>query len=301
MKTSITSILTVGTILFLGLHAAPVRADILYVANRTTSTVERFTSGGVGSVYLGVGSGLNLPVGLAFDSAANLYVASGDNRVLKFTPAPAGSVFLAAGSNVNNPHGLAFDAAGNLYDANAGDNRILKFTPTPAGSVFANTGLSNPGGLAFDRSGNLFAANLDDNTIRKFSPAGTDLGVFASTGLNQPFGLAFDSAGNLYAANQGDGGPGSNTIEKFTPGGIGSVFASSGLSTPEFLAFTDEAGAPLPLANQVPEPSTWAMLAAGAGSLLAFRRGSRSRSSQMTAQLFHRSRFRLADKKNPIL
>jgi len=35
--------------------------------------------------------------------------------------------------------------------------------------------------------------------------------------------LAFDGVGNLYVANVGGG-----NIEKFTPGGVGSVFASSG-------------------------------------------------------------------------
>ena len=40
----------------------------------------------------------------------------------------------------------------------------------------------------------------------------------------------------LFVANNGD-----NTIGKFTPGGIGSVFASSGLSAPTGLAF-DSAG-----------------------------------------------------------
>ena len=82
MKTTMKTpklILTVGTTLFLDLHAAPVRADILYVANRANSTIERFTSDGVGSVYLGLGSNVNLPVGLAFDSAANLYVANAGN------------------------------------------------------------------------------------------------------------------------------------------------------------------------------------------------------------------------------
>jgi sugar lactone lactonase YvrE len=61
--------------------------------------------------------------------------------------------------------------------------------------------------------------------------------TFASTGLSQPQGLAFDSAGNLYVANAGN-----NTIEEFTPGGVGSVFASgAALSTPVGLAF-DSAG-----------------------------------------------------------
>ena len=73
--------------------------------------------------------------------------------------------------------------------------------------------------------------------------------------------------GNLFVANAGD-----NTIEKFTPDDIGSVFASTGVNGPRFLAFTDDAGVPLKLANQVPEPSTWALLALGLPALLGFRR-----------------------------
>ena len=79
----------------------------------------------------------------------------------------------------------------------------------------------------------------------------------------------------LYVANYSNA-----TIEKFTTSGSASLFASSGLSNPEFLAFTNDAGVPLPLANQaaVPEPSTWAMLAGGVAMLSGvqrFRRGRR--------------------------
>jgi DNA-binding beta-propeller fold protein YncE len=59
--------------------------------------------------------------------------------------------------------------------------------------------------------------------------------VFANgSGLSSPNGIAFDSAGNLFVANEG-----SNTIFRFTPGGLGSVFAdaSDGLSSPSGIAF----------------------------------------------------------------
>ena len=58
----------------------------------------------------------------------------------------------------------------------------------------------------------------------------------SSTGLKWPRDLAFDSAGNLYVSNGGN-----NTIKKFTPDGVGSVFASTGLYNPMGLAF-DNAG-----------------------------------------------------------
>jgi hypothetical protein len=80
-------------------------------------------------------------------------------------------------------------------------------------------------------------------------------------------GLAFDSAGDLYVGD-GDG------IKRFTPEGAGSVFVTGPFANgwPSFLAFTDDAGVPLPLANQVPEPSTWARLGFGLATLLRLRR-----------------------------
>src|SRR5207248_587153 len=100
-----------------------------------------------------------------------------------------------------------------------------------------------------------------------------------------------DSAGNLFVSNFGN-----NTIEKFTPGGIRSVFASSGLSQPEGLAFDSSGnlyaanwndntiekftsqGVPSLFASTspytpqfitvVPEPSTWALLSFGITTLL---------------------------------
>ena len=311
MKTSIASILTAGAALLVGLHPTPTRADILYVANGGNNTIEKFTSGGVGSLFAGVpfatDQGLNGPVGLAFDSAANLYaVNNGNNTIEKFTPGGVGSLF--ASSGLNNAAGLALDSAGNLYVANAGDSTIQKFTPGGVRSVFASSGLNIPIGLAFDSAGNLYAANQSNNTIEKFTPGGVG-SVFASTGLSGPSGLAFDSAGNLYVTNF----TGAGWIEKFTPGGVGSLFAStaspaiglafddagslyaayqnantierfsatgtdlgafasSGLNAPHFIAFTDNAGTPLKLANQAPEPSACALLALGLPALLAFRR-----------------------------
>ena len=68
------------------------------------------------------------------------------------------------------------------------------------------------------------------------------------------------------------------------PGGVASVFASTGLSAPQGLAFTDDAGVPLPLANQrvLPEPSTFALLALGLPALPGFRRRAARRQCVIT-------------------
>jgi len=206
-----------------------------------------------------------LLAGLAVStSRADILFAAyyGNGEIHKFTSGGADSVF----AHTYGPVGLAFDRAGNLYAANAGISTIVRFTPGGVGSLFANSGLNGPQGLAFDRAGNLYVANARDHTIAKFTPGGVG-SVFANSGGTTPVGLAFDSAGNLYAANEG------GSIAKFTPGGVGSVFAITGGSTnPEFLAFTDDAGMPLPLANQVPEPAGLSILALTVPVLLRRRK-----------------------------
>ena len=86
-------------------------------------------------------------------------------------------------------------------------------------------------------------------------PAGGGVTVFANSGLSDPRGLAFDSADNLYVANSG-----TDTIEEFTPGGGGSVFAP-GPDNPSLIA-----------TQTIPELSIWVMLSLGLASLLSFRR-----------------------------
>ena len=210
-------------------------AGNLYVANDDPNgyAIEKFTPTGAGSVF--ANSGLSSPLALAFDRAGNLYVANaGGSTIEEFTPSGVGTVFADAGDGVNNPLGLAFDSAGNLFVSNqfggtANTGTIEKFTPDGIGSIFAD-GLNNPYGLAFDSIGNLYVAIFLDDTIEKFTPDGGGT-VFANTGLFRPIGLLFDSAGNLYAANE------NNTIEKFSPTGTDlGIFASTGLSGPQFLA-----------------------------------------------------------------
>jgi DNA-binding beta-propeller fold protein YncE len=61
--------------LAVSLAAAPIHANPgdLFVANAIDNTIEKFTPGGVASVF--ASTGLHNPIGLAFDSAGNLYVA----------------------------------------------------------------------------------------------------------------------------------------------------------------------------------------------------------------------------------
>src|SRR5436189_46247 len=90
----------------------------LYVSNSGNTTIEKFTTGGIGAVFASNSGSLT---GIAFDNAGNLFVtATATNTILKYTPGGVGSVF--ANTGLSTPTGLAFDSAGNLYASNFGNN-----------------------------------------------------------------------------------------------------------------------------------------------------------------------------------
>jgi sugar lactone lactonase YvrE len=218
--------LTGPTFLAIAPQPRPVSAT-MYVANSGANAIEKY-SDGVGTVF--ANTGLSVPEGLAVDVSGNVYVANqGNSTIMKFTPVGVGSLF--ANSNLSSPRGLALDSVGNLFVANSGGGTIVKFTPGGVGSLFATVG--SPAGLAFDSAGNLFATTAG-NTITKFTTNGVAT-LFAQAG-RAPGALAFDIAGNLYVGNGDD-----NTVGKFTPAGVGSIFASNSLSGPLGLGF-DKAG-----------------------------------------------------------
>ena len=110
--------------------------------------------------------------------------------------------------------------------------------------------------MVSDNAGSLYVADYV-GLIEKWTP-GVGVSVFATSAYSiGSSGIAFDSTGNLYVANYNN-----NVIEKFTPDGIGSVFATTGLHGPQFIAI------------QAPEPSPWVLLCFGLATLRSFRRAS---------------------------
>ncbi len=164
------------------------------------STIYKITPGGVLSTF---GSVTGQGLGLAFDSAGNLFAANAgpDQTIYKFAPDGTRSVFVdsTAFDPDHGPIGLAFDRFGNLFvslEVAAGlpcsNDRILKFTPDGVGSDFT-TDVCFPWGLAFDRSGNLFVTERTSvsqaGDILKFTPDG-NFTVFDSP-VDDPTFLVF--------------------------------------------------------------------------------------------------------------
>ncbi len=162
---------------------------------------------------------LNMPEGVAVDSAGNVYIAdTGNARIRKVTPDgmiatiagggsnPLGDGGPATGTSLNYPGGVAVDVAANLYIADVYNNRVRKVTPDGTIATVAGNGIgaySGDGGpatmaslyapedVAVDKAGNLYIADAGNNRVRKVATDGTIVTV----------------AGNGDSGSSGDGGP----------------------------------------------------------------------------------------------
>jgi hypothetical protein len=189
------------------------------------SSCSRGTSGGLGGE-------MSLPMGLAIDSADNVYVVDDfNNRIQKFSSTGAwdrawgkdvigaghagdlGTVFevctVAAdcqagatgglGGELNGPMGVSTDSGDNVYVADAGNNRIQKFNSS--GAWDRAWGKDVNGGGAFGIC-----------TVASNCQTGTSGGLGGE--MRFPSGDAVDSADNVYVADQNN-----NRIQRFSSSG----------------------------------------------------------------------------------
>jgi uncharacterized protein (TIGR03437 family) len=199
------------------------------VANGTISTFAGNNSAGAGysgDSALATGAQLNNPVGVAVDSAGNVYIAdTGNNVIRKVT----GGNIATVAAGFQHPDGVAVDAAGNIYVADTVGRRIVEisngsYTTIAGNGSFGFSGddgpgtraaLNDPMGLALDSSGNVYIADTVNGRIRKLTSSGTittiagtgalyfsgDGGPATQAALYFPRGVAVDSAGNVYVAD----------------------------------------------------------------------------------------------------
>jgi sugar lactone lactonase YvrE len=224
------------------------------------------TPGFSGDNGLATSAQLNGPIGVAVDSAGNLYIGDGgNNRIRKVsngvittvagngTSGFSGDNGPATAAQLNGPGAVAVDAAGNLYISEQGDNRVRKVSGGVITSVAGNgtPGFSGDNGpatsaqlnlplqIAVDAAGNVYITDEDNQRIRKVANGvittvagnGTagfsgDSGPAISARLSFPQGVAVDSAGNLYVGDDGN-----SRIRKVSNGVIATV---AGNGTPGF-------------------------------------------------------------------
>jgi len=242
-------------------------AGNLYVADANMHTIRKVTAAGVVTTLAGMAGVLGrtdgtgaaarffTPIGVAIDSAGDLYVADQNNHAIRKVTA-AGVVTTFAGkldeqgstdgtgtaARFHGPSDVAVDSAGNFYVTDQFGDTIRKITA--AGVVTTLAGMAEvsgstdgtgaaarfnqPTGLAIDRADNIYVADLYTNVIRKVTTAGvvTTLagtagmsgntdGTGAAARFNHPRGVAVDGAGDIYITEATN-----DHLRKITAGGV---------------------------------------------------------------------------------
>jgi sugar lactone lactonase YvrE len=140
--------------------------------------------------------GLSSPVGMAYDTNGNLYIANWSaGTVLRFAPDGKRSVFA---EGLPGPSGLAISATGDIYVASYSEDLVWRFTSAGDQSVFVR-GLATPAGLSFDARGRLLIANRRTNQILAAHADGK-IDVVAE-GLQTPVGAVELPNGDLLVSN----------------------------------------------------------------------------------------------------
>jgi hypothetical protein len=156
---------------------------------------------------------LNLPSGVAFDHAGNMYLAVRNNdRIRKVSTSGiittvagvstgySGDGGQATAAELSTPYDVALDGAGNIYIADASNARIRKVTVST--------------GIISTIAGNGHAGYSGDGSAA------------TAAEINNPLGVGVDSYGNIYIAEQGN-----NRIRIVNTSGVISTFAGNGTAS----------------------------------------------------------------------
>jgi len=187
-------------------------------------------------------------VGMARDSAGNLYVSDYLNHVvLEITTQGVVSTFAgvagtdgydgdggpATSAHLNDPFGLSFDSTGNLYIADTWNNVIRKvdvngvITTVAGNSTAGYSGdgglatdaeLYNPMGVLADAAGNLYVADTFNNVVRLVTTSGK-ISTIAGNGYGAGTGGWYPGGTDGLGGWSGDGGP-ATEAEMYTPVGM---------------------------------------------------------------------------------
>lgn len=206
----------------------------------------------------------NLPMGLALDSAGNLYIAdTSNNKIRKLdssnnvtTLAGLGFAGYKDGDETNavfsSPIGILMNTAGNLLIADSANHsiRLLDFSASylsPELSTFAGINISGntdgslgvarfnkPRGLVYDSQGNLFTVDTGNHRIRKITPsgivstfAGSSLGYLDGNGTTAQFRTPIDIVIDT-SDNLYVSDSANNRIRKINPSGLVTTLAGNG-------------------------------------------------------------------------
>jgi uncharacterized protein (TIGR03437 family) len=190
------------------------------------------TQGYSGDNGIATSAELALPGGIAFDKSGNLYIADGQNNVVRKvsggvittiagngTAGYTGDKAAATAAELNNPTGVAVDSSGNVYIADSANMVVRMVNPAGTITTFAgsnvagflgDTGPANqaelnvPTAVAVDSSGNVYICDTNNNAIREVISGTINTIANTQAYLQNPEGVWVDAAGDIFVADTGN-------------------------------------------------------------------------------------------------
>jgi DNA-binding beta-propeller fold protein YncE len=167
-----------------------------------------------------------LPSGVAYDAAGNLWIAdTGNDRVVELDASGAVLRTTPAGL-LSGPLAIAAGPAG-VYVADTGHGQVVALDPAGTPTV-VRTGLAHPAAVAVAPGGTPYVA--DDGSVRNAAGGTAVAGPGGSTAWDHPAGLAFGPDGTLYVAERRPGTANGARVVRGTPG-AGGTFTWDTLAT----------------------------------------------------------------------
>ena len=205
--------------------AAPVdpNAYQVLVANYG-GNVNKHDASGTFVAAVAAGSLVN-PSELAAGADGNVIVSSeGASRIDRINPNTNAfiSTLIAAGSNgLSLPGGMIVGSDNVLYIGDYSTDKLFRFN-AGTGAFIGTTTVGGPAGLSLDSNHKVIILSEDSARVDRYSTTGTLEATIHSFGAwMDAHGMAMDLAGNYYFCNQG-----ASTVDRITPGGTRSTFAT---------------------------------------------------------------------------
>lgn len=194
----------------------------LYVSDRPTGTVYVYDNAGTFLREFVLAEPISgwQPMGLAFDTAGDLYVADLANaspRIERFDRSGNLVKTFGEGDRLSFPNGVAVDRSGNVFvaDSNNGRLRAYRSDGTFLAQVGRGTGtgeLALPRGVAIDGRDRIYVGDATGQGVSVFhlndgtAPEIEYLGFFGGPGIEDgrfsfPNGVAADGRGRLYISD----------------------------------------------------------------------------------------------------
>ena len=263
-------------------------AGNLYIADGPNARIRVVSPAGIISTFAGngtygyagdggpaVNAALYFPVGIAVDSAGNVFIADTGNWTVRKVSAATGNITTVAGVGfpgyqdfpgdggpatqalLGLPYAVAVDESGNLFIDDIGTGSIREVGKD--GIIHTLVSNVSTTSLATDPAGNLYYADYRNSVINRVLPGGTvvTLGGISGPGItapigfsgdggpasqaqyNHPYGVALDSSGNIYVADSSN-----DVVRLLAPISAPNVIVANGASD---LGYSSP-GVPFPVA-----------------------------------------------------